>query len=302
MEDIEKKFLSWKNHLTEYETEEDARYLKGIFNTTEDHDEMFKEFDDTFTLKEKEKILVICDFFIEIERNLLNLSNGLYDLMIQKKYKLSMYLLRGLIENALFAIYISHKLFNHLNKVDFKNFFNIFWKANYGHREISFKSYELVTSNDIYFKAAKKIRAEKIHINNCLEFYNNTNFKIRFMEIKKMTHFLDKKNYKDTFRTSFFKFIEREITGKENVKLQTLYNQLCEIIHPTSIILHSHDDKASNLYYRTLFRNLIATEVLPNAMACLLLNINVVEVIKKNKVLFVEQFDEFLDSKTNRIH
>ena len=302
MENHNKKFLSWYNDLTEQETEEDARYLKGMFDTTEDHNEMFKEFDDTFTLKEKGTILVICDFFIEIEKNLINLSNGLHDLIIQKKYKLSMYILRGLIENILFNIYISHKLFNHLNKVDFKNFFNIFWKANYGHKEFSFKTHELATSNDIYFKATKKIIRDKIHINNCLEFYNKTNFKKKFLEIKKMTHFLDKKNYKDTFRTSFFKFIESRITGNENIKLQKLYNQLCEIIHPTSIILHSHDDKTSNLYYRTLFRNLMATEILPNAIACLLLNINIVEVIKKNKGLFVEQFDAFLESKTNKIH
>ena len=39
-----------------------------------------------------------------------------------------------------------------------------------------------------------KTLGEKIHINNCLEFYNNTDFKLRFKEIEKMTHFLTKKN------------------------------------------------------------------------------------------------------------
>ena len=56
-----------------------------------------------------------------------------------------MYLIRGLIETILFNIYVSHKLFNHLNKQDYKNFLNLFFKANYGHREFSFKSYELIS-------------------------------------------------------------------------------------------------------------------------------------------------------------
>ena len=71
-----------------------------------------------------------------------------------------MYLIRGLIETILFNIYVSHKLFNHLNKQDYKTFLNLFFKANYGHKEFSFKSYELISKDDI-LKAVNLKHLEK---------------------------------------------------------------------------------------------------------------------------------------------
>lgn len=299
MDDVENKWLSWKDKFTEEKTKEDIDYLRSMFNIpSQDYEEVYKIFDDTFSPKEKEKIIIISDFFIEIEKNLQDLNENLCNLLDQKKYKSSMYLLRGLIENILFNIFISHKLFSHLNKLDFKNFFNLFLKANYGHREFSFKSLELAKSNETFVKAIDQTLGEKIHINNCLDFYNDTNFKMRFDEFKKMTHFLRKKIYGEKFRDNFFNFIDKSIQGKD-IYLQKIYHQLCEIIHPTSVIINSFDDEVTKLNYRTLINALISTQLIPNGIACQTININIFEIIKKNKELFVEQFDYVLNNNNN---
>ena len=121
MTNTEDKILSWKKEYTEEKTKADVDNLRSMFNIpAEDYEQAYKIFDDTFKVQEKERIIIICDFFIEIEKNLHNLKKNLCDLLDQKQYKSSMYLLRGLIENILFNVFISHKLFNHLNKLDFK--------------------------------------------------------------------------------------------------------------------------------------------------------------------------------------
>ena len=299
MDDLENKWLSWKDKFTEERTKEDIDSLRSMFSIpSKDYDQAYKIFDDTFNLKEKEKIIIISDFFIEIEKNLQDLNENLCFLLDKKKYKSSMYLLRGLIENILFNIYISHKLFNHLNKLDFNNFFNLFFRANYGHKEFSFKSLDLIKSNATYSKAISKTFGNKIHINNCLEFYNNTDFKLRFEEIKKMTHFMAYKNYPEGFRKDFFKFIDTTIEGKD-IYLQNIYYKLCEVIHPTSVIINSFDDEITILNYRTLFNAFMSTQLIYNGIACQTINVNIVEIIRKNKELFTEQFDYFLNKTNN---
>jgi hypothetical protein len=297
MNNTEDKIFSWKKEYTEEKTKADVDELRKLFNIpAEDYEQAYKIFDDSFKSKEKERIIIICDFFIEIEKNLQDLNKNLCHLVDQKQYKSSMYLLRGLIENILFNIYISHKLFNHLNKLNFTNFFNLFFKANYGHKRFSFKSLELIKSGKTYSKAISKTLGEKIHINNCLEFYNTTDFKLRFDDIKKMTHFLNERNYPKGFRENFFKFIDASIEGKDTY-LQNIYNQLCEVIHPTSVVINSFDDEMSTLNYRTLFNAFLSTQLPYNGIACQTINIGIVEVIRKNKELFTEQFDDFLDKK-----
>ena len=294
MTNTEDKILSWKKEYTEEKTKADVDNLRSMFNIpAEDYEQAYKIFDDTFKVQEKERIIIICDFFIEIEKNIHNLKKNLCDLLDQKQYKSSMYLLRGLIENILFNVFISHKLFNHLNKLDFKNFFNLFFKANYGHKEFTFKSLELIKSGKTYSKAISKTFGEKIHINNCLEFYNDTDFKLRFKNIEKMTHFLNKKNYPKGFRENFFKFVDTCIEGKD-IYLEKIYYQLCEVIHPTSVVINSFDDEMSTLNYRTLFNAFLTTQLPYNGLACQHINISIVEIIRKNKELFTEQFDNFL--------
>ena len=299
MSNTEDKILSWKKEYTEEKTRDDVNQLKSMFNIpAEDYEEAYKIFDDKFKSEEKERIIIICDFFIEIEKNLQDLNKNLCHLIDQKQYKSSMYLLRGLIENILFNVFISHKLFNHLNKLDFNNFFNLFFKANYGHKRFSFKSLELIKLGKADSKAISKTLGEKIHINNCLEFYNNTDFKLRFKEIEKMTHFLTKKNYPKGFRENFFKFIDTSIEGKDTY-LQKIYYQLCEVIHPTSVIINSFDDEMSILNYRTIFNAFLSTQLPYNGVACQTMNISIVEIIRKNKELFTEQFEIFLNKKTS---
>lgn len=298
MKDLEKKLSSWKDKLTEEETQKDIDYLESLFNIPpESYEEIYKKFDDTFNIKEKEIITLVGNFFIEIEKNIFDLKNSLCSLLRQKKYKSSMYLLRGLIEIILFHIYISHKLFNHLNKSDYKNFLNIFFKANYGHKEFSFKSYELISSDDIFAKAVNKTFGEKIHINDCIEFYKNTDFELKFIEIKKMTHFLTKKKWSENFRDNYFGFIEN-VKGKD-IFLHHIYYQLCEVIHPTSVILNSYDDEITNLNYRTIFNAFISTYIIPIEVACDPMNIHIIETIKKNKVIFREEFNLFLKNQIN---
>ena len=139
-----------------------------------------------------------------------------------------------------------------------------------------------------------KTFGEKIHINNCLEFYKNTDFELRFSEIKKMTHFMSEKKWEKKFKDNFFKFIESSIKGKD-LYLEHIYFQLCEIIHPTSVIINSHNDKTTNLNYRAILNTFLSTQIIPNGIACASINLNMIETIKNKKEIFTEQFDLFLN-------
>ena len=88
MSNTEDKILSWKKEYTEEKTRDDVNQLKSMFNIpAEDYEEAYKIFDDKFKSEEKERIIIISDFFIEIEKNLQDLNKNLCHLLDQKQYK-----------------------------------------------------------------------------------------------------------------------------------------------------------------------------------------------------------------------
>ena len=175
--DIKKEVKKFLEVYIPEKIEKQINFLEKVFDgSSNDYISFYNEFDETFSLKEKNYIKIFGDYFIEIEKNLDDLKNSFCELVKSKNYKVSMYLLRGFIELLLFNIYTSHKLFNHFNKQDYENFFSLFVKANYGHKQFSLKSYELIIYNDVYKKVFTKAYGDKIHVNNCLDFYSKTDF------------------------------------------------------------------------------------------------------------------------------
>ena len=57
--------------------------------------------------------------------------------------------------------------------------------------------------------------------------------------------------------------------------------------------------KTTNLNYRTIFNAFISTYIISIGVACDTMNIHIIESIKKNKVIFREEFNLFLKNQIN---
>ncbi|MDB2652531.1 hypothetical protein N9Y53_03285 [Candidatus Pelagibacter bacterium] len=255
---------------------------------------LYKElnvFDDRFSNSEKEYIRFLLKFFSGLDNNTEELADSFCFLVKNKKYKSSMFLLRGLIEAIIFNIYVTHKLFFHFKKKDMNNFLSLFFKANLGHSEYSLKSYELVTSSNLLKKIIKKTIHKKIHINNCKEFYENTNFLTKILDTKKINNF---EFFKERENWSFtYKNIEYILNDKTH-DLINVYHRLCEIIHPTSIEIHGHKDEISDIEYRSLIYEFANTDALALNLYSTFFKIYIIENIIKNKKDYIESFKSFL--------
>ena len=56
---------------------------------------------------------------------------------------------------------------------------------------------------------------------------------------------------------------------KEKIYILSTYIFNCgKIIHPTSVIINSHNDKTTNLNYRAILNTFLSTQIIPNGIAC----------------------------------
>jgi len=212
------------------------------------------------TKKEERYAQFICDSLFKIDTNISELSKGLKLSFTKKNLMPSIFLLRGLTELIFFNIYIAFKSYLYIKKNNLKGLVDLICRSSFASDVSTINTETLVNESAIFNKIIKKYRGRKIHINDCIRFYNkgiitkiiNTkeNKKIRSFNIleeyKKHTNLRDELGKKDRKRFD-------SLLDEDPQLIVSIYDRMCEIIHPTAIIINDAKEKNNQIDYRAIF-------------------------------------------------
>jgi len=220
---------------------------------------------------------LVKEVLIGYDENSSRILEDLVRLIKGKKYFSSMFLLRGLIEYYLYSIYITFKIFYHLKTNNFEGIIKIICRASISAGKESIAT-ETFFSNDLYCRLFNKFKNNRIHINDCLEFNKKQNwvdlFSKDYSRVQGLQKFDIKKHFKLTKGSKFIlkkfeRFLEYNKSNLNFSGLDYIYFKLCEIIHPTAIILHKHNNKISIVDFKNLITGLYSTDILPISVLAL---------------------------------
>jgi hypothetical protein len=203
----------------------------------------YKDIKYKLSTSEKAYLNLFVDFIHNTTDRVNFLFDDYYKNFKKKKYFISMLSLRALLETLYFDNYITHKLFLYIKEKNINKFLDLFLRANFGGEESSMK----VISSALHDKKLRKIigkyRGKRIHINDALKYFDIKNLKSLINKYPKIA--LDTKNKSYKFFYTIQKSVYRKI--KQNYfsfgHYKTGYHRLCEVIHPTAIFMHRHNDK-----------------------------------------------------------
>ena len=212
------------------------------------------------TKKEERYAQFICDSLFKIDTNISELSKGLKLSFTKKNLMPSIFLLRGLTELIFFNIYIAFKSYLYIKKNNLKGLVDLICRSSFASDVSTINTETLVNESAIFNKIIKKYRGRRIHINDCIRFYNkgiitkiiNTkeNKKIRSFNIleeyKKHTNLRDELGKKDRKRFD-------SLLDEDPQLIVSIYDRMCEIIHPTAIIINDAKEKNNQIDYRAIF-------------------------------------------------
>jgi len=212
------------------------------------------------TKKEERYAQFICDSLFKIDTNISELSKGLKLSFTKKNLMPSIFLLRGLTELIFFNIYIAFKSYLYIKKNNLKGLVDLICRSSFASDVSTINTEKLVNESAIFNKIIKKYRGRRIHINDCIRFYNkgiitkiiNTkeNKKIRSFNIleeyKKHTNLRDELGKKDRKRFD-------SLLDEDPQLIVSIYDRMCEIIHPTAIIINDAKEKNNQIDYRAIF-------------------------------------------------
>ena len=212
------------------------------------------------TKKEERYAQFICDSLFKIDTNISELSKGLKLSFTKKNLMPSIFLLRGLTELIFFNIYIAFKSYLYIKKNNLKGLVDLICRSSFASDVSTINTETLVNESAIFNKIIKKYRGRRIHINDCIRFYNkgiitkiiNTkeNKKTRSFNIleeyKKHTNLRDELGKKDRKRFD-------SLLDEDPQLIVSIYDRMCEIIHPTAIIINDAKEKNNQIDYRAIF-------------------------------------------------
>lgn len=212
------------------------------------------------TKKEERYAQFICDSLFKIDTNISELSKGLKLSFTKKNLMPSIFLLRGLTELIFFNIYIAFKSYLYIKKNNLKGLVDLICRSSFASDVSTINTETLVNESAIFNKIIKKYRGRRIHINDCIRFYNkgiitkiiNTkeNKKIRSFNIleeyKKHNNLRDELGKKDRKRFD-------SLLDEDPQLIVSIYDRMCEIIHPTAIIINDAKEKNNQIDYRAIF-------------------------------------------------
>ena len=212
------------------------------------------------TKKEERYAQFICDSLFKIDTNISELSKGLKLSFTKKNLMPSIFLLRGLTELIFFNIYIAFKSYLYIKKNNLKGLVDLICRSSFASDVSTINTETLVNESAIFNKIIKKYQGRRIHINDCIRFYNkgiitkiiNTkeNKKIRSFNIleeyKKHTNLRDELGKKDRKRFD-------SLLDEDPQLIVSIYDRMCEIIHPTAIIINDAKEKNNQIDYRAIF-------------------------------------------------
>ena len=212
------------------------------------------------TKKEERYAQFICDSLFKIDTNISELSKGLKLSFTKKNLMPSIFLLRGLTELIFFNIYIAFKSYLYIKKNNLKGLVDLICRSSFASDVSTINTETLVNESAIFNKIIKKYQGRRIHINDCIRFYNkgiitkiiNTkeNKKIRSFNIleeyKKHANLRDELGKKDRKRFD-------SLLDEDPQLIVSIYDRMCEIIHPTAIIINDAKEKNNQIDYRAIF-------------------------------------------------
>lgn len=201
---------------------------------------------------------------IGIDDNKVNLYGDIRNFVRKEKYFSSMFVLRGLMEIIIFDVFITFKAFYHIQKNNINELVNLLCKSNFGLDYSSYKHENLATNAD-FKKLLMKYRGKRIHINDCLSYFKKQNWiNILTKDYSRNSIF---KNFdlKNKFQISDLVMHLINKTNKPSRRftgLDYLYYKLCEIIHPTAIMLHNHKDPIVKEDFLNLITGILNTQII----------------------------------------
>jgi len=211
------------------------------------------------TKKEEYYAQFVCDSLFKIDTNITELSKGLNLMFSKRNLMPSVFLLRGLTELIFFNIYIAFKSYLYIKKNNLEGLVDLICRASLASDFDTINSEALANESAILNKIIKKYKGRRIHINDCIRFYNKgaINKIIKTKENKKIWSFYRLEEYKKINSskglTKKAKDLYDGLLDEDTESIVHLYDRMCEIIHPTAIIIHDAKEKKTQTDYREIF-------------------------------------------------
>ena len=244
------KGLTYKEHINRTV---DKKYLNQQFKIFKHHKKVanqnLERFKNVISNNKISKIDVeYLKFFYEmihkIDYNIAELAKGIQKLSKPNDLMTSMFLFRGQLELVFFNIFLTHKLKIYLDKKNFQNLVNLSCRANLASGSDSVKLDMIASESFILSKIIKKFRNKRIHINDCIRFYKKTDFNELLFSKDQLWKKIAESTNKDFFKSRDIK-VDAEI-------VISAYDRLCEVIHPTALMINDSQDKRTLLDYKEI--------------------------------------------------
>lgn len=291
------------------------KYAKNNFFTFELYETVNQEYFSKFkelskkskNKKEVEYFNFIIEFFFKIDTNIVELNRGLKLLTQKNNLMPSIFLLRGFTELIFFNIFIAFKSYLFIKKNNVKGLADLICKASLGSGIRTIKS-DIIKSESVILKnIIEKYHEKRIHINDCIRFFKKNPFEkiIKTKENKKIKSFYILEELKKPLD---FKFINKQGLKKHKKRMTNIinedtrfiidaYDRMCEIIHPTGILIYDAQDKRTQYDYRELYHYLGGSNFFYINLFALFYKMFVLYWFDENKETFIDEFNSNLNEK-----
>jgi len=239
---------------------------------------------------EAEYLKFFYNLFHKIDFNIVELGKNSLKLIKTKNLMSLMFLLRGQMELVFFNIYISHKFHFFLKKQNYKELVNLCCRANLASGSSSLSADNLSKKSFILKKIMKKFKNKRIHINDCIRFYRKTDFEKLYLEDG-----IIKSRKNNIFTASFKQLLEGyDLDTDKNIVIDA-YDRLCEVIHPTALMINDSQDKGVQIDYKELILKVFSSHFFYINLLCYPLKEEVFTDIIKYREDVIENFKNILN-------
>jgi hypothetical protein len=289
------------------------KYLKNNFFTFEQYEKVAlnnlkiikkERKKKKLTKKDEHYAQFICDSLFKIDTNISELSKGLKLMFTKKNLMPSVFLLRGLTELIFFNIYVAFKSYLYIKKNNLKGLVDLICRSSLASDLDTINSEALINDSAILSKIIKKYKGRRIHINDCIRFYKKGVFNkiIKTKESKKIRSFYKLEAHKD-FNNLREKLTEKEIKqldgllNEDTELIVSIYDRMCEIIHPTAIIINDAKERKTQIDYREIFGAIGGSHFHWINLHAIFYKIFLCDWFLENKDEFIKTFNERINNK-----
>lgn len=211
----------------------------------------------------------------------------------------SVFLTRGLIELVFFNIYIAFKSYLYIKKNDIAGLVDLICRSSLASDIESINSDFYKSESAIFNKIIKGYKGRRIHINDCIRFYKKGTFKeiIKTKEDNKIKSFKFLETYKSFSSQNDFAGLNEALANHDCEFDIQIYDMMCEIIHPTAIILNDANDKKTQIHYREILGSIGGSYLFMFNVYAIFYKIFFSHWFLENKDVFIQNFNNQINSK-----